>query len=43
VLSRTEALEIDGVLQTEAGLSVRAVAVRPLGVPPLHTTSHDFH
>ena len=43
VWSRTEALEIDGILQTEGGLSVRAIAVRPLQVPPLHTTSHDFH
>jgi error-prone DNA polymerase len=43
VLSRAEALEIDGVVQTEAGVSVRATAVRPLQVPRLHTTSHDFH
>ena len=43
VWSRTEALEIDGVLQTDGGLSVRAIGVRPLQVPPLHTTSHDFH
>jgi error-prone DNA polymerase len=43
VWSRTEALEIDGVLQTDGGLSVRALGVRPLQVPPLHTTSHDFH
>jgi error-prone DNA polymerase len=43
VLSRSEALEIDGVLQIEGGLSVRALAVRPLPVAAMHTTSHDFH
>ena len=32
-------LEIDGVLQTEGGLSVRDRAVRPLQVAPMHTTS----
>jgi error-prone DNA polymerase len=43
VLSRAEALEIDGVLQTDGGVSVRAIAVRPLQVSAMHTTSHDFH
>jgi error-prone DNA polymerase len=43
VVSRAEALEIDGVLQTEGGLSLRALVVRPLQVAPMHTTSHDFH
>jgi error-prone DNA polymerase len=43
VWSRTEALEIDGVLQTDGGLSVRATAVRPLQAAAMHTTSHDFH
>jgi error-prone DNA polymerase len=43
VWSRTEALEIDGVLQTDGGLSVRAISVRPLQVSSMHTTSHDFH
>ena len=43
VVSRAEALEIDGVLQTEGGLSLRALIVRPLQVAPMHTTSHDFH
>lgn len=43
VWSRTEALEIDGILQTDGGLSVRALAVRPLQVAAMHTTSHDFH
>ena len=43
VLTRAEALEIDGVLQTEGGVSVRATAVRALAGPRLHTSSHDFH
>jgi error-prone DNA polymerase len=43
ILTRAEALEIDGVLQTEGGVSVRATAVRPLQVPRLYTSSHDFH
>ena len=37
------ALEIDGVLQTEGGVSVRATAIRRLAVPRLHTSSHDFY
>lgn len=43
ILTRAEALEIDGILQTEGGLSVRATAVRPLQVAAMHTTSHDFY
>jgi error-prone DNA polymerase len=43
VVARAEALEIDGVLQTEGGLSVRALAVRPLQVAAMNTRSHDFH
>ncbi len=43
VWARAEAPEIDGVLQTDGGVSVRAIAVRPLQVSPMHTTSHDFH
>jgi error-prone DNA polymerase len=36
-------LEIDGVLQTEGGVSVRALEVRPAPLPPLRTMSRDFH
>ena len=43
VVARSEALEVEGILQTEGGLSVRALAVRPLQVAAMNTTSHDFH
>jgi error-prone DNA polymerase len=35
-------LEIDGVLQAESGLSVRASAVRSAGLPAFPVSSHDF-
>jgi error-prone DNA polymerase len=36
-------LEIEGVLQTEGGVSVRATACRPCGAAPLVAPSRDFH
>ena len=36
-------LEIEGVLQAEEGISVRALEVRPLGTAPIAPPSRDFH
>jgi len=44
VLVRQHLLEIDGVLQKEGGVSVRAVSVRPARLPSLRASeSRDFH
>jgi error-prone DNA polymerase len=42
VLVREGVLEVEGVLQSEDALSVRASRVRAAGLPPLAITSHDF-
>jgi error-prone DNA polymerase len=43
VLVSTHVLEIDGILQAQEGLSVRALAVRPAPVGPVPIESRDFH
>jgi error-prone DNA polymerase len=43
VVVTSEVLEIDGILQTHGGVSVRATEVRRPVLPPLGTTSRDFH
>jgi error-prone DNA polymerase len=42
VLVGESLLEVDGVLQAESGLSVRASAVRGAGLPSFPVSSHDF-
>jgi error-prone DNA polymerase len=39
----SDVLEVDGILQTQGGLSVRATDVRRPELPRLGTTSRDFH
>ena len=36
-------LEIDGALQVEGGVAVRARDVRAMPLPDVHTRSRDFH
>jgi error-prone DNA polymerase len=36
-------LEIDGALQVEGGVAVRARDVRAVHLPNVHTRSRDFH
>jgi hypothetical protein len=36
-------LEVDGILQTQGGVSVRATDVRRPALPQLGTSSRDFH
>ena len=36
-------LEIDGALQVEGGVAVRARDVRAVHLPDVHTKSRDFH
>ena len=43
VLVSADVLEVDGVLQTRDGCSVRAVRVRPAAVGEVGTPSRDFH
>jgi error-prone DNA polymerase len=43
VLVSTHVIEIDGVLQAQDGLSVRALAVRPAPVGQVPIESRDFH
>ena len=43
VLVSTHVLEIDGILQAQDGLSVRALAVRPAPVGQVPVESRDFH
>jgi error-prone DNA polymerase len=43
VLVSTHVVEVDGVLQAQDGLSVRAIAVRPAPVGQLPIESRDFH
>ncbi|HET7291473.1 MAG TPA: error-prone DNA polymerase [Vicinamibacteria bacterium] len=42
VLVGTGVLQIEGVLQTEGGVSVRATACRPCGAAPVDLPSRDF-
>src|SRR5213079_1277255 len=43
VVVTSDVLEVDGILQTQGGLSVRATDVRRPELPRLGTTSRDFH
>ena len=43
VVVTSEVLEIDGILQTHGGVSVRATEVRRPALPHIGTTSRDFH
>ena len=43
VVVTSEVLEVDGILQTRGGVSVRATDVRRPVLPRLGTTSRDFH
>jgi error-prone DNA polymerase len=43
VLVSADVLEVDGVLQTRDGCSVRAVRVRPAAVGEVGIPSRDFH
>jgi error-prone DNA polymerase len=43
VVVTSEVLEVDGILQTQGGVSVRATDVRRPALPRLGTTSRDFH
>jgi error-prone DNA polymerase len=43
IVVTSDVLEVDGVLQTQGGVSVRAVDVRRPALPRLGTTSRDFH
>ncbi|HUG54205.1 MAG TPA: error-prone DNA polymerase [Vicinamibacteria bacterium] len=43
VVVTSDVLEIDGILQTRGGVSVRATDVRRPALPRLGTTSRDFH
>ena len=36
-------LEIEGALQVDGGVAVRARAVRAVHLPDVHTPSRDFH
>lgn len=42
VLVSTGVLEVEGILQTEGGVSVRALACRPCGAAPVEIPSRDF-
>ena len=42
VLVDESLLEVEGVLQAQSGLSVRASRVRAAGLPPFPLSSHDF-
>jgi error-prone DNA polymerase len=42
VVVTSEVLEVDGILQTRGGVSVRAVDVRRPALPRVGTTSRDF-
>ena len=42
VVVTSDVLEVDGILQTRGGVSVRAVDVRRPGLPPVRTVSRDF-
>jgi len=42
VLVGTGVLEVEGILQTEGGVSVRALACRPCGTAPVAIPSRDF-
>jgi error-prone DNA polymerase len=43
VVVTSDVLEVDGILQTQGGVSVRATDVRRPALPRLGTTSRDFH
>ena len=43
VVVTSEVLEVDGILQTQGGVSVRATDVRRPTLPRLGTSSRDFH
>jgi len=43
VVVTSEVLEVDGILQTQGGVSVRATDVRRPTLPRLGTASRDFH
>ena len=43
VVVTSDVLEVDGILQTQGGLSVRATDLRRPELPRLGTTSRDFH
>jgi error-prone DNA polymerase len=43
VVVTSEVLEVDGILQTQGGVSVRATDVRRPALPQLGTSSRDFH
>ena len=43
VVVTSDVLEVDGILQTHGGVSVRAVDVRRPALPRVGTTSRDFH
>jgi error-prone DNA polymerase len=43
VVVTSEVLEVDGILQTQGGVSVRATDVRRPVLPRLGTASRDFH
>jgi error-prone DNA polymerase len=43
VVVTSDVLEVDGILQTRGGVSVRATDVRRPSLPPVGTTSRDFH
>jgi len=43
VVVTSDVLEVDGILQTQGGLSVRATDVRRPELPRLGTVSRDFH
>jgi error-prone DNA polymerase len=43
IVVRSDVLEVDGILQTQGGVSVRAVDVRRPALPRLGTSSRDFH
>ena len=42
VVVTSDVLEVDGILQTRGGVSVRAVDVRRPRLPPVRTVSRDF-
>ncbi len=43
VVVTSDVLEVDGVLQTVGGISVRAASVRRPALPPVRTYSRNFH
>ena len=42
-VAKSDVLEVDGILQTRGGVSVRATDVRRPVLPRLGTVSRDFH